>query len=292
MYGSGYTQDIGADRMGSVSRRICPSNFDRNFFSYYNDVSRTKILDPPTERKLFMRYKRHKDIKARDQLLESCLRFVVTLAKRYSRNIDTLKELVSAGNLGLMNALDRYDPERGTRFLSYATYWILLAIRNELYSRPLVAMPLWRRKAVRKLKRAKSRAEAENGEPATVDELSREVDLSPLQLERLKIEHFKFTPIDEYFSALSRSEPADVTAINIQGKDILEDIIGALSVKEQFVLRAYYGLVTDRMSLRQIADVLGITSERVRQIRMDALGRLRRCLEYGLQVKKTQEVFA
>ena len=278
--------------MGSVSRRICPSNYDRIFFSYYNDVSRTKILDPSTERKLFMRYKRHKDLKARDRLLESCLRFVVTLAKRYSRSIDTLKELVSAGNLGLMHALDRYDPERGTRFLSYATYWILLFVRNDLYNRPLVAMPLWRQKAVRKLKHVKSRVEAESGEPATVDELSREIDLSPLQLERLKIEHFKFTPIDEYFSALSQIEPADETAINEQGKDILEDLLSSLSVKEQFVLRAYYGLVTDRMSLRQIADVLGITSERVRQIRMAALGRLRRCLEHGLQVRKTQEVFA
>ena len=278
--------------MASASRRICPSNFDRNFFRYYNDVSRTKILDPATERKLFMRYKKHKDIEARDRLLESCLRFVVTLAKRYSRNIETLKELVSAGNLGLMYALDRYDPERGTRFLSYATYWILLSIRNELYNRPLVAMPLWRQKAVRKLKQVKSRVEAESGKAATVDALSQEVDLSPTQLERLKIEHFKFTPIDEYFSALSTAEPADESVINGQGREILEDLLRALSVKEQFVLRAYYGLVTDRMSLRQIADVLGITSERVRQIRMDALGRLRRCLERGLRVKRTEEVFA
>ena len=278
--------------MESSSRRVCPSNFDRNFFRYYNDVSHTEILDPVTERKLFKRYKKHHDMDARDRLLESCLRFVVTLAKRYSRNIDTLKELVSAGNLGLMHALDRYDPKHGTRFLSYATHWILLAIRNELYNRPLVAMPLWRQKAVRKIKRIKSRVEAENGTSASVNELAQEVDLSPTQLERLKVEYFKFTSIDEYFNLFSTNGTADAAVINDQGREILEDLLRALSVKEQFVLRAYYGLVTDRMSLREIADVLGITSERVRQIRMDALGRLRRCLEHGLQLRQTEEVFA
>lgn len=276
--------------MEANSRCVRPIDFDGNFYRYYTDVSHTEILDPETERKLFLRYKRKKDIDARDRLLGSCLRFVVTLAKKYSKDVDTLKELVSAGNLGLMIALDRYDHRRGTRFLSYATYWVLLYIRNELYNNKLVAMPLWRQKAVRKLKRAKRRNEAENGCEPSMDELSKELDLSETQLERLRVEQFHYTELDE--DNPTPPDTVDSAVINNQSKYILRDLIKTLSVKEQFIITAYYGLKTDRKSLREIADFLGITSERVRQIKMEALRRLRRYLTNGLHLHEVEQMMA
>lgn len=273
--------------MTRAATKTCPEDYDQNFFRYYNDLGRVEILDPKTERKLFKRYQRYGDLKARDKLLESCLRFVVTLAKDYSRDIDTLKDLVSAGNLGLMKALDRYDPDRGTRFLSYATHWVLLSIRTELYKRPLVTMPSWRQKAIRKIKIAQQRIVAQNGH-ATEEELASEVDLSTAQLKRLQVGGFHYLCLEDCQPI--PADDLDEATINKDTGDVVRQLLHTLGGKEKFVIKNYFGIGIDKRSLRQIADILGITPERVRQIKMDALKRLRRSAKHGKKLTATAEV--
>lgn len=286
--------------MQTVSRKSEPRlhNYDDNFTRYYQEVGKTEILDAPTERKLFLTYRRKRRGKifwtnpeARDRVVKSCLRFVVKLAHRYSNDLDTLKDLVAAGNEGLLFALDRYDPKHrsGTRFLSYATSYILLYIRTELHNAELVAMPLWRQKAIRKVRRARSKVETSEGYSPDTDVICSEVDISPAQLERLQVEKFHYTPIELTRISTNGNE---ARAINGQAKDLLGRLLLGLGPKERFVLRSYFGLVSDPMSLRRIASVLGVSSERVRQIKVDALKALRKGLQRELNIQSVDKLLA
>jgi len=277
---------------------------DSNTARYYNDVSKTEILDAKTERELFRRYRRKKDPAARERILHSALRFVIKLARRYGRDPDMTKDLISAGNIGLLKAFDRYDPKRGTRFLSYAASWVLLEMRNELYNAGTVTMPLWRQKALGKISQTNARALVRNGCVATAKELEREVDLTPTQLKHLQeCEHLHITDLAE--SDLLRPHGSngymhhpvgkmlDGLAINKESRAILGQLMrGNLTSKEQFVVKAYFGWVADPMSLRQIASVLVMSSERVRQIKTDALERLERKLRYQLDVRDETDIRA
>lgn len=265
--------------------------FDENFSRYYHDISKTKILDADTERKLFIRYRKKRGKKvywtnshARELIIHSCLRFVVTLAHRYSKHTEMLKDLVSAGNEGLLFALDRYDPHHGsqTRFLSFATYYILLYIRTELQNAELVVMPSWRQKTIRKVRQARNYVATTEGCEPDVDTLCEAVEITPAQLERLKIEKFQYSPIE--FTRVS-TNGNESKAITRQAKELLATLLLGLGTKERFVLRAYFGLASDPMSLRQIANVLGVSSERVRQIKVNALAKLRKGLVRNLDIK-------
>lgn len=262
---------------------------DENFARYYRDVGQTAMIDAETERRLFWHYKYRKNLAARDRIIENCLRFVIKLARRYTHDMDTLKDLIAAGNEGLLFALDRYDPTRNTRFLSYATYYVLLYIRSELHNSGLVAMPLWRKKTIRKVQQVKNRAASSSSDDPDLQEICSEANVTPAQLEKLRVEKFHYTQIDHVSLSTNGNEGR---AINQQAKDVLNKLLLGLGPKEQFVLRSYYGLVTDPMSLKQIANVLGVSSERVRQIKVDALTTLRRCMEKDLDISSADDVVA
>jgi RNA polymerase primary sigma factor len=282
------SQDMGGM---SVERIVCQPKLsrDRAFHQYYGEVGRTEMLTPKAERELFNRYRKKDDLAARDKLIHNCLRSVVKIANQYSRNADTIKDLISAGNLGVLHALKRYDPKKKTRFLSYATYWIQLFIREEVYDADLVTMPRWRQKAIRKVKRVNSQYHLQEGRRAEDDEICAEADLSPTQLSRLRrIERLQFSPLDILTKA-SQSSPNDDdraafnTTLDNEVKQLLSRYLKVLGPKENFVLRAYFGLVTDPMSLRQIANVIGVSSERVRQVKVHALTQLRKLIEFSLR---------
>lgn len=283
---------------------------DPTMAQYYSAVSREEILDAQTEHDLFMRYREHGDMQARDRIIGSALRFVITLARKYARDEETTKDLISAGNVGLLKALDRYQLDRGTRFLSYATSWILLEMRNELYNSRLVSLPLWRQKAIHKVRQVNARAEAKNGSRASLDELSYETELSPTQLSRLYDQSYVKTvsvhepqktnfanPHDDTACLLGvLADPKakiDCQAIDNETRALLHASISKLpTVTEQFVIKAYFGWMSDPLSLRQIGSVLLVTSERVRQIKVAALQRLRRHLRLHYRVKTVDDVCA
>lgn len=274
-----------------LQREISDSNARR----YYSDVGKSEILDAPTERELFLRFQQTQDPVARDRIIKSALRFVIKLAKNYARDPDTTKDLISAGNVGLLKAFDRYDPSHGTRFLSYATSWVLLEMRNELYNSGIVSMPLWRQKALGKIAQTNTRAMAARGCRATTRELQKNVDLTSTQLQRLQeCESLQISALTDDMPSNGNGNGnghLDGLAINKESRLILGDLIrGFLSVKEQFVIRAYFGWVGDPMSLRQIATVLGVSSERVRQIKTDALRLIEKKLRYRLGIRQEGDV--
>lgn len=271
---------------------------DPNARRYYSEVGKSEILDAHTERELFLRFQKTQDPLARDRIIKSALRFVIKLAKNYARDPDTTKDLISAGNVGLLKAFDRYDPSHGTRFLSYATSWVLLEMRNELYNAGTVSMPLWRQKALGKIAQTNSRTMAKNGCRATTRELQKNVDLTPTQLQRLQeCESLQISGITDDLpsngngNGNGNGHSLDGFAINNESRVILGHLIrGFLSVKEQFVVKAYFGWVGDPMSLRQIATVLGVSSERVRQIKTDALRLIEKKLRYRLGIRQEADI--
>lgn len=178
-----------------------------------------------------------------------------------------------------MDALSRYDPTKNTRFLSYATYWIQLHIRNEMYNADIVCMPLWRQKAIRRIKKVKNVYE-QHGSSASAAQICKEADVSPNQLKRLDAGQLRFANLELIASAL-KDQNTDIarTVTDTETKQILSSLVRTLPVKEQFVIRAYFGVITEPMSLKQIASVLAVSSERVRQIKVIALSKLHRTLK-------------
>ena len=260
---------------------------DDNFARYYKDVGKTKILDTETERRLFKKYRKNKDTDARNRILESCLRFVVKLASRFTSDPELLKDLISAGNEGLLLAIDRFDPSRNTRFLSYATYWVLLYIRDELNNVGLVSTPLWCQKLMRKIKQLKSETLAKTGQPATQKQLCRATRITKTQLDRLQTSQAHYLNIDDlHLSNDGIESKTMMSELSELFRSLLEpdspnsmNPLTIFSQREIFVVRAYYGFIGEPKSLAQIAQHLRITSERVRQIKESVLSQMQRILE-------------
>jgi RNA polymerase primary sigma factor len=279
------------------------------YSSYFNDVSKVKILDAETEHELFLRYKKHHDLQARDRIIESCLRFVVKLARKYSGgNNDFMLDLISAGNLGLLKALGRYNPQRGTRFLTYATNWVMLYIRDELQNCDLVTIPVWRQKAIRKVRRARAHVAAKEGREASTREISCAAGLSETSIRSLDTDHFKYAPeetCDQRILALQRNAPPDEQIIRKQQREIVQKLLSLLSIKDRTILCNYYGLVIDAIddghrkqlflevapwSLRRIGQTISVTSERVRQRKALLYERLARFLLTKYRIHEASDI--
>lgn len=289
--------------MESITYRPTQLSHDRCFHRYYEEVGRTEMLSPKIEygyasryvksRKAIKKSKRAKlDTEARDKLINNCLRSVVKIATQFSRDPDLVKDLISAGNLGVFHALDKYELHRNTRFLSYATYWIQFYIREELDKVDLVSMPRWRQKAIRKIRQVNTHYVSREGRNANDEEICERTELSRVQLGRLQqVTQLRFSTI----ASLLRHNPTDDQEIfkqtlDQETKDALTQCLKVLGPKHNFVVRAYFGMVTDPMSLHQIAKIIGVSSERVRQVKVEALRRLRKLVCQGLKIKSIDEL--
>lgn len=240
---------------------------------YFIDIAK---IDPinnlAEERQLIQRWQRNKDTLARDTLVQSHLRFVVTLARKRSRDPDRLPDLIAAGNLGLLKAVDKYDLKRKphTRFLTYAGWWVQKEIADEDYATSsLVHVPTHRQKAQRKRAKAFQRAIQEGGAncPATAR-------MDPGLPEGTTV------TIDELKDAVDE-EPSNtpITYDVDKSNRLLRKAISTLPTREQTVLNLYYGTKDDPRKLVQIAEILGMCPERVRQIKISGVRLLRDVLK-------------
>lgn len=289
--------------MESVAYRPTQLSHDRCFHRYYEEVGKAEMLSSAVEYQYATRYvksreavkksKRAKlDTKARDKLINNCLRSVVKIATQFSRDPDLVKDLISSGNLGIFHALEKYELNKNTRFLSYATYWIQFYIREELDKVDLVSMPRWRQKAIRRIRQINTQYVSREGRNAEDAEICAETELSPTQLDRLqKVTRLRFSTI----ASLLRHNPSNDQEIfkktlDKETRSALSQCLKVLGPKHNFVVRAYFGMVTDPMSLHQIARIIGVSSERVRQVKVEALKRLRKLVCQGMRVDSIDEL--
>lgn len=255
--------------------------------TYLKEIGRIPLLTPEEEVELARRVRRG-DPDAKAQLAAANLRLVVSIAKRYTGIGLPLLDLIQEGNVGLMRAIEKFDPERGYKFSTYATWWIRQAITRALtQSSRAIRLPESLVQRLRRLQAAEAAWIQEHGEPPTDEELAELLEI-PVEQVREAQQAPQFTPSldqpleeeegDELEKLVSNgSLPSPLrTALKELRREELRKALEALSERERQVLSLRYGLEDDEpKTLEETGKILGISRERVRQIQNEALEKLR-----------------
>lgn len=238
---------------------------------YLKDISKYPLLTAEQERELAVKAVGG-DKQAKDKLIESNLRFVVSIAKQYQGKGLELEDLISTGNLGLLRALELFEPERELRFLSYAGWWIRDFIINEIINNgKSIRIPFNKTITINKINQALIQFETENERPPTADELA---ELLAMEEDSIK----------ELMDMTEVSIVKDLTDIDINytpdinnNQEFLKYFLDSLLTKtETRVLCESFGIGTEEKDIKEIAEELEVTTERVRQIKNTAILKLRK----------------
>lgn len=253
---------------------------------YLDEISRVPLLTRDEELELARKAFRG-DVKAQERLARHNVRFVVSVAKKFQNRGVPLVDLIGEGNLGLMTAARKFDPDRGVKFISYAVWWIRQAVQAAIarHGRP-VRVPLNRTADLSRLGRTTTLLKEKLSRMPTTEELARATGLTVEAVRSLSALNTEAVRLDqptrdgenseriERFAA--DQESTDSTAIaNSQTSDI-ESALATLPPRDAKVLRLYFGLDDgNARTLEEIGRMMGVTRERIRQLRDRALTRLR-----------------
>ena len=282
----------GRKRKGSGGRSLL-TGFDGSLEDqtaldqYLRDVSRHELITPDMEKILGARAQKG-DEEAVQELAKANLRFVISVAKKYQNRGVSLTDLIQEGNVGLVTAARKFDPEQGVKFISYAVWWIRQAILASLANHGrAVRVPLNRASDLARIFREKERLKQELGRDPAPDELSQATDLTPELIESLQTLNAAEIRLDapigdsedsqlvERFITEEAAEP-EVEVENRLLSESVSEALQLLEARDARVLRLYFGLEGDREhTLEEIGNLLGVTRERIRQLRDRALRRLR-----------------
>lgn len=270
--------------LGDVARESDRDQRDSTT-AYLNEIGLIPLLSAAEELSTG-RAVRAGDAVARQRLIEANLRLVVSAARHYGGRGLPLLELIAEGNLGLIRAVEKFDPERGFRFSTYAMWWIRQAIEFALMRTRAVRVPVHVLRELAALLRA-SRELSEQGKPASLEQLARHVGKPVDQVARLYRLNERVESLDASRSedddrllgemlAAETNDPAQhVEAAPAEHR--LEEWLATLNPRQREVLERRFGLNDHgAQSLAEVAEVLGVSRERVRQIEVDALQRLRK----------------
>jgi RNA polymerase primary sigma factor len=254
---------------------------------YLRDVSRHELITPEQEKELGARAQKG-DEEAIQELARANLRFVISVAKKYQNRGVSLTDLIQEGNVGLVTAARKFDPDQGVKFISYAVWWIRQAILASLANQGrAVRVPLNRASDLARIFREKERLKQELRREPTAEELSEATDLTPELVESLQTLNAAEIRLDapigdsEDSQLVERfiSEEAAEPEMEVEGRllgEAISEALETLEPRDAKVLRLYFGLEGEREhTLEEIGNMLGVTRERIRQLRDRALRRLR-----------------
>ena len=260
---------------------------DLSLDKYLREISKIPLLTAEEENELVGRMGNN-DRLVVNELVRSNLRFVISVAKQYQNQGLSLPDLINEGNLGLIKAAERFDKTRGFKFISYAVWWIRQAIMNSISENArAVRLPLNKIVLRNKIKKAYHQLSQEFQAEPTVAEVSDFLNLPPDIVEGainvLNIHVSMDAPINDdgennlYLFLTNEDSPNPESGlINNSLRTELERSLAALSEREADILRYYYGIKGDMAnSLVEIGNEFGLTQERVRQIKTNALNKLR-----------------
>ncbi len=255
---------------------------------YFQDVNKVEMITPEMEVELAKRIQ-DGDHLALEKLVKSNLRFVLSVAKQYQNRSLTLNDLINEGNLGLIKAAQKFDHTRGFKFISYAVWWIRQSIMQALaeHSR-MVRLPLNRVGTLSKVKRAESDLEQNLERMPTEAELAEFLEMAEDEVKNTLSSNAKQMSVDAPFNEGESNSLLDVLRDpNLEDTDKQVTYYDSLSIeterslsqlkhKDMQVIKMFYGIGYDSpMSLEKIGEELGLTRERVRQIKEKALRQLR-----------------
>ena len=257
---------------------------------YLDEIGVSPLLTADEEKKYSRRALRG-DESARQRMIESNLRLVVKIARRYINRGLPLLDLIEEGNLGLIHAVKKFDPERGFRFSTYATWWIRQSIERGIMNQSrTVRLPIHIIKDINSCLRATRRLRQKGSRAPTMQELADHLGRDVEDVERLMALHERVMlrangryedgegPVDR-LRAKRSAEPSQC-AQKDDVNEIVDHWVWELSDRQRAVVERRFGLHGyRRATLEQIGAEIGVTRERVRQIQLDALKNLREMLE-------------
>jgi RNA polymerase primary sigma factor len=271
----------------AVTRTKKPSYDEGSLDQYLRDISAYPLINRDEEVSLAQRIRRQ-DQEALDKLVRSNLRFVVSVAKKYQNQGVSLADLINEGNLGLIRAAHKFDETKGIKFISYAVWWIRQAILQALAEQSrIVRVPLNRAGTLHRIGKRANTLLQELGREATHAEIADGMDITEEEVARtmsIAQTHLSLdaplTPGEDnrlldYLADTINPTPDEITFEKAL-TEAIEESLSLLKEREAKILRLYFGLDGEEpMTLEQIGSLLGITRERVRQIKEKALSRLR-----------------
>ena len=253
---------------------------------YLQEIGREDLITVEEEVELAQRV-RKSDRLALEKLTRANLRFVVSVAKQYQNQGLSLPDLINEGNLGLIKAAEKFDETRGFKFISYAVWWIRQSILQALAEQSrIVRLPLNQVGSLNKINKAFSRFEQENERRPSPEELAEELDIPIDKIaDTIKISG-RHISVDAPFVEGEDNSLLDVLVNDdspiadraLMSESLLTEISRALetlSERERDIIRMFFGIGCQEMTLEEIGDKFGLTRERVRQIKEKAIRRLR-----------------
>ena len=253
--------------------------------SYLKDINKIPLLNREEEQKIAI--KAHNgDLKAKEKLVTSNLRFVVSCAKQYQGQGIDLIDLISEGNAALWECVDKYDPTKGFKFISYAVWWIRQAIMHILneHSR-MVRLPRNQILQLHQLNKTAKKFEQQNDRLPSSEELSSIVNLDESKIDKLYNSDAKVTSYDIQLGEdgegslidIIPNKNADSADANLDLESLssqITEILELLTDREHDIIKMYFGINCQQLTLYEIANKFGLTHERARQIKNMALNKL------------------
>ena len=258
---------------------------------YLREIGKIPLLDPDEETELAYKISKG-DKKAKDKMVESNMRLVVSIAKRYSgRGLDFL-DLIQEGNTGLLRAVEKFDPDKGFKFSTYATWWIRQAITRAIADQArTIRIPVHMVETINKVLRTTRKLTTELNREPTNEEIAKELDMEPDKVDyvmRIKQDIASLdasvgkegddedSVLGDFVEDEERDSPEDSAANQIL-KEQLAEILATLSEREQKIIRLRFGIGGGRPhTLEEVGNEFDVTRERIRQIEAKALSKLRK----------------
>lgn len=259
---------------------------------YLREIGRIPLLSIEEEMELAQKALEG-DRRAKDKMAEANMRLVVSIAKRYSgRGLDLL-DLIQEGNTGLLKAVEKFDPEKGFKFSTYATWWIRQAITRAIADQArTIRIPVHMVETINKLMRVTRRLTQELNREPTNEEIAKEIDIEPEKVEYIQKIKQDITSLDagigrdgddgeestlgDFIEDEDTKSPEESTTIQML-KDQVGEILGSLSDRERKIIEMRFGLNgTKSHTLEEVGLEFAVTRERIRQIEAKALLKLRK----------------
>jgi RNA polymerase primary sigma factor len=228
------------------------------------------------------------DMGARNELVQANLRFVIGVAITYQNRGLTLPELISAGNLGLITAAERFDGTRGCKFITYAVWWIRQSIKQTINEHGrMIRLPVQQLDLLHKISEASRRLEQRRRGDLEVEEMATKIGAPIKMVREVLLSARVVGSLDEPFDESSErnllniladpdQEAPDADVLRKSAEALLEKALSSLNEREARIVRLYFGLGNDEpLTLEQIGSLLHLTRERVRQLKERALNKLR-----------------